>query len=109
MFDNGKDFYFAPDESISASNLKDQGVKTVKQEVKEEEKAEKARQEKEDSPIFYYVKKLALPGILITGAIIIASTIGRETIRGLFAKKSAPAPTPALEGPKQKRKRKSKK
>lgn len=96
-------FYFVPNEAASSTGLQEQGTKTVDQEVKEEEE----RLQKENDPLLYYLKKIAVPAVLILGGIVLASTVGKETVRGLFNKKSSPAPSPApaLSGPKRKRKK----
>ena len=69
-------FVYVPADSASPSALKEQGVKTVDEQVKEEEEAK----QKEADPAGYYIKKYALPGVLIIGAIYAAVTFGKTII-----------------------------
>lgn len=83
MFDDGVNFTFVPNEAVSGSALKDQGTKTVAEEVKEEEE-KKAR---EDDPWGYYIKKYGLPALLIIGAVIIANGVAKESVKAVIQKK----------------------
>lgn len=86
QFDNGYlDYFFVPDEAVTATGLKDQGVMTVAEQVKAEAD-EKARIE---DPIGYYVSKW-LPRVLVIGGIIyLAGTYGKEFIKDKVLKKAA--------------------
>jgi hypothetical protein len=88
MFDiySGK-FGYVPDESVNTTDLKDQGVKTVSQEVKEEAD----QKMKDDSPTEYYLKKDGTKAVFIGGGIILAAVLGKEAIRALITKKATPA------------------
>lgn len=96
--------YFVPDESVSATGLKDQGTLTVSEEVKAEQDAKL----KQDSPMEYYIKKYGTKAVLIIGGIIVAVSLGKELIKDSVTRRSAPAPATALTGP-SKRKTKTKK
>lgn len=105
-------FWLKDDNAISTQALKDQGTKTVKDELKEEQE----QKEKEESPIEYYLKKYALPGILIIGGIVVVTVIAREFVRGKASANKTESVSksesrPALTGPvvKKKKKKKSKK
>jgi hypothetical protein len=78
----GKYFWLKDDRAISQQALKDQGTKTVDQEVKEE--VQKA--EKDNDPVGYYLKKFGLPALLIGGSIYLAATFGKEFISGKLKK-----------------------
>ena len=88
--------------TIDTGFLKDQGTLTVAEETK------KAEQDamRENDPVQYYLKKLAIPVLLIVGGIIVVKTIAPKLIDKALPSKPAP---PALSGPAQKRKRKIKK
>ncbi len=103
MFETSYNKYFyVPNEAASATGLISQGVKTVKEEVKQEE----VDKLKEESPVEYYLSKYGTKAILIVGGIVIAVAFGKEVIKGLLSKKTTP--TPSLSGTR-KRKRKPKK
>jgi hypothetical protein len=85
MFDNGKTSFFVPNEAVASTGLKEQGTKTVTQEVKEEE----AKKEREEDPLSYYIKKFGVPAILIIGAIVILNTAAREGVKSVLNKKSS--------------------
>lgn len=101
-FTDGKPFYVKHVTGLfDVSNLKAEGAKDLATLQQEKEDAEL----KENDPVLYYIKKIALPAALIIGGVILAATIGKETVRGAFNRKSAPqpAPAPALSGPRRKR------
>lgn len=77
-------FWLKDDKAVSTTALAEQGTKTVQQEVKEE--ADKA--EKENDPIFYYLKKVGKPVLfwgagLYIGGIVLRElfSIGKESLR----------------------------
>lgn len=84
MFESGTKVYWVPNEAVSASGLKEQGTKTVVEEIKEE----KAKKEREEDPLSYYIKKFGVPALLIAGAIVIANTMAREGVKKVLDKKS---------------------
>jgi hypothetical protein len=73
-----KYFWLKDDRAVSQQALKDQGTKTVEQEIKEE--AEKAI--RENDPVSFYLKKFGLPTLLIGGGIYLVATFGKEFIAG---------------------------
>lgn len=78
-------FFYVPNEAVSGTGLKEQGTKTVVQEIKEEE-AERLRKE---DPAGYYLKKYALPALLIIGLIVIVGGIAKEGTKAYIEKKSS--------------------
>jgi len=69
-------YVFVPADSADPSSLKQQGVKTVEEVLKDEA----AQKEKDESPIFYYIKKLGVPVLLIGGGIYIVTQLGKSVI-----------------------------
>jgi len=97
MFENSYgDYFFAPDEAVSGKTLPEQGAKTVSQEIKEE----KDKEQKENEPIVYYFKKIAVPVLIVGG-------IGFAAVKIAQAYIMRPQRT-ALSGVRRKRKRRSK-
>lgn len=76
--------YWVPNEAVSGSGLKEQGTKTVAEEIKEE----KAQKERQEDPISYYIKKFGLPALLIVGAIVIANGVAKESVKAAITKPS---------------------
>lgn len=77
MVQTGSDtFVYVPSDSASAAAFKEQGTKTVADEIKEEQDAK----EKENDPISYYIKKLGLPALLIGGGIYLVAVLGKTVI-----------------------------
>ena len=70
-------FYYVPNEAASSSGLKEQGTKTLDQEVKEEEE----KKEKDENPVGFYLKKYGLPALLIIGGIVIVGGIAKEAVK----------------------------
>lgn len=70
-------FVFVKNEALSSNAIADQGVKTVQQQLKEEED----QKNREADPVGYYLKKFGLPALLIGGAIYLAATYGKELIK----------------------------
>lgn len=72
-------YFYVPNEAVggSVTTLKEQGAKTVAQEIKEET----AKAEKDADPVGYYIKKFGLPALLIGGGIYLAATYGKEIIK----------------------------
>jgi hypothetical protein len=102
--------YYAPNEAVSSTGLKDQGTLTVTQELKKEEDAKL----KDDSPFEYYLKKYGLTALLVVGGIVVVSGVAKEFIKGSFTKKESspepkPEPKPALSGPVRKPAKRKKK
>lgn len=84
MFEStGGKFYWVPNEAVAGTGLKEQGTKTVVEEVKEEQD----KKEREDDPIGYYIKKFGFTAILIIGGIIIANGVAKESVKGIINKK----------------------
>lgn len=84
MFEsNTGKIYWVPNEAVAATGLKEQGTKTVVEEIKEEQD----KKQREEDPISYYVKKFGIPAILIIGAIIIVNGAAKETVKGVISKK----------------------
>jgi hypothetical protein len=84
MFEsNAGKIYWVPNENVSGSGLKEQGTKTLVEEVKEEQ----AKKEREEDPFSYYIKKFGIPAILIIGAIVIANGVAKEGIKAAINKK----------------------
>lgn len=97
LYDNpaytGTPYYVRLDASgqIDTTFLQQQGTLTVTQEVQ----AEKDKQEQENSPIAYYVKKWALPVLIGAGIIVVAATVGKEAVKNLILKPKADKPKAA--------------
>lgn len=92
MFDSStyNKSYYVPNEAASGAGLKEQGTKTVTEELKDE--ADKKL--KDESPLEYYIKKYAGKIILIGGAIYIGSIIVKESFKAATKKKETePAAT----------------
>lgn len=84
MFEsNTGKIYWVPNEAVGATGLKEQGTKTVTEEIKEEQEA---KQRAED-PLGYYLKKYGLPALLILGAIIVINGAAREGVKAVVNKK----------------------
>lgn len=79
-------FFYVPNEVVSGSGLKEQGIKTVTEEIKAEELAK----ERQADPFAYYIKKFGVPALLIVGAIIILNGVAKESVKGLINKKVSP-------------------
>lgn len=79
-------YFFVPNELVSDTGLKDQGTKTVTEEIKAEEDAKL----KADSPMEYYIKKYAGKVLLGVGIIVLVNSIARESIKGSFSKNTQP-------------------
>jgi hypothetical protein len=90
-------FYYVPADNTSSSALSEQGALTVAEELA----AEKERKEKENEPVTYYFKKLVVPVLVGGGVVVLASSIGKEYVKG---KLSQPKKEPALSGHKRKKK-----
>jgi len=100
FWSSSQGYYYAPNEAVSGAGLKDQGTKTVKEEVKEIEN----QKLKDDNPTLYYAKKIALPAVLLVGAIVIGKAYVVSRSR---SSSSAPAAaTTPLSGPPSRRKKK---
>jgi hypothetical protein len=85
QFERGYNQYFwlKDDNAISQAALKDQGIKTVKQETEEEAAAEK----RANDPISYYIEKYGLKALLIAGSIYLAATYGKEFLKNKISTK----------------------
>jgi len=94
--------FYVPNELVSNTGLQEQGTKTVTQEVKEEQDAQK----KQDSPTEYYLSKYGTKALLIIGGIVVAATIGKQLVSSALSKKTAPAA--ALSGITKKRRTRKK-
>lgn len=75
-------YVYVRNEALSSGDLKEQGVATVEQQVKEEQD----RLAREADPVGYYLKKFGLPALLIGGGIYLAATYGKELIKGKILK-----------------------
>jgi hypothetical protein len=84
MFEsNTGKIYWVPNEAVAATGLKEQGTKTVTEEIKEEQE-KKAR---EEDPLGYYLKKYGLPAILIIAAAFIIKGAAQEGVKAVVNKK----------------------
>ncbi|MGL6121690.1 MAG: hypothetical protein ACRC1W_01375 [Shewanella sp.] len=85
MFESGYNtVYWVPNEAVSDAGLKEQGSKTVSQEIKEEQEAKK----RQEDPVGYYIKKYALPALLIIGVIVIVGGVAKESAKAYVTKKA---------------------
>ena len=89
LYDNsaytGTPYYVLDETPVDTAFLKDQGTMTVTEEIK----AEALKAEKDNDPISYYFKKLAIP-VLIGGAgVSLVATYGKEFIKDKLLKKAA--------------------
>lgn len=75
-------YWLKDDNAISQSALKDQGTLTVEQQVKQEQE----EQQKENSPIEYYVSKYATKVLLIGVGAYAAVEIGKQLIKSKASK-----------------------
>lgn len=75
-------YFYVPDDAVSGSGIKEQGGKTVEEEIQEEED----QKLKESSPMEYYFKKFA-PKVLL-GVVVVAGTIilVKEVSKGVVTK-----------------------
>ncbi len=81
---DGASYYYVIDnDKISSSAIKEQGVQTVAEQVKEEQD----KKLREDDPVGYYLKKYGLPALLIIGGIIIVGKIGGAAVSSAIARK----------------------
>lgn len=78
---NASGAFFVPNEDVDPSQLKKQGVLTAEQEIKKEQDDKL----KADNPVLYYAKKIALPGLIAVGVII----IGKAAVSSYLSRKAA--------------------
>lgn len=78
--------FYVPNENVANTGLKEQGTLTLTEEKKVEDDAKL----KDESPMEYYIKKYALKGVLIIGAIIIVGGLVKESAGKLIDKKVKP-------------------
>lgn len=103
FYTSNNNAYYAFNEDVSSSSLKDQGALTLKEEVRLEEE----ERLKNENPTEYYIKKYGFKALLIIGGVVLAATFGKEAIKSMINKKSTTA-SPALSGVKKSRTQKRK-
>ena len=69
-------------EALSKNSVADQGIKTLDQQVKEEQD----QAARDADPLGYYLKKYGLPALLIGGGIFLAATYGKEFLKDKILK-----------------------
>lgn len=85
---SGKAFYVKDDRNIDTAFLREQGVKTVAEETKEELEQKK----RESDPVGYYLKRYGVPALLIIGGLVIAGGVIRDTVKTkVLTRKAEPA------------------
>jgi hypothetical protein len=75
--------YWVPNEAVASTGLKEQGTKTVAEEIREEQD----KKNRETDPLGYYLKKYGFPALIIIGAIIIVNGAAKEGIKAVINKK----------------------
>lgn len=75
-------FVFVKNEALSKTSVADQGLKTLDQQVKEEQD----QADRDADPYGYYLKKYGLPALLIGGGIYLVATYGKEFIKDKIIK-----------------------
>lgn len=73
---------FVKNEALSKNSVADQGIKTLDQQVKEEQD----QAARDADPLGYYLKKYGLPALLIGGGIFLAATYGKEFLKDKILK-----------------------
>jgi hypothetical protein len=69
-------FVYVPNEAIGSGAIANQGIKTAQEQLKEEA----AAKEKENDPIFYYIKRVGVPLAIGLGVVYLVATFGKAFI-----------------------------
>lgn len=82
-------YVFVPNEVVGASAIANQNVQTAQEQIAQEKDAA----ERENDPIFYYIKKVGVPLALGAAAVYLIATFGKTFLAAKLSSK------PALSGP----------
>lgn len=77
QFENANSYFFVPDEAVSPTVLKQQGVQTLEEQVQ----AEADEKLKQENPLEYYISKYAGKVLLTIGGIYLVAELGKAVIK----------------------------